>query len=245
MFLSEYAAATALAVNPAAHTLVDVNSIFVGPGYTLSIGGTGAHFDIVADKVHYQGSTGKLWLKDGTGTTDRVVVDSTDSIPLAHDCLSLAGDTFTRLTVLRGMATIESGCTVTNIIVGSRNLGVTESKLVINAGADSPTTAQQWAGIVVSNANPTTLIMFGGVWTQDITVITNIIMYGGRLNLNFGGTYASVQHYGGVIDVSQRGGQKVFTQYERTPGAVLIGEGNLAAVSLPAASSPPDLIYVS
>jgi hypothetical protein len=244
MFLSEYAGTTALSVNPAAHTAVDVNSIFVGPGYTLSIGGSGAHFDISADKVHYQGSTGKLWLKDGGGTTDRVVVDSTDSSPLTHDCLSLAGDTFTRLTVLRGKCTIESGCTCTNIIVGSRNPGVNEAKLVINSGADSPTTAQQWAGIVESNANPTTLIMFGGVWTQDITVITNIIMYGGRLNLNFGGTYASVQHYGGIIDATQRGGQKIFTQYERTPGAVLLGEGNVAAVTIPAASSPPDLVYV-
>lgn len=244
MFLSEYAGATALSANPAAHTAVDVNSIFVGPGYTLSIGGSGAHFDISADKVHYQGSTGKLWLKDGGGTTDRVVMDSTDSNPLSHDCLSLAGTTFTRLTCLRGMGTIEASCTVTNIIVGSRNPGVTESKLVINAGANSPTTAQQWSGIVTSNANPTTLIMFGGTWTQDITVITNIIMYGGRLNLDFGGTYASVQHYGGQIDCTRRGGQKIFTAYERTPGAILLGEGNVAAVSLPAASSPPDLVYV-
>src|SRR3990167_1011641 len=81
MFLSEYAGLTPLSAKPAAHTAIDVNSIFVGPGYTLSIGGSGAHFDISADKVHYQGSTGKLWLKDGGGTTDRVVCDSTDSNP--------------------------------------------------------------------------------------------------------------------------------------------------------------------
>lgn len=249
MFLSEYASATALSVNPAAHTAVDVNSIYVGPGYTLGIAGTGAHFDIGADKVHYQGSTGKLWLKTvdaGGGPTDRIVVDSTDANPLAHDCISLNGaaGTFTRLTVLRGWANIESGATVTNIIVGSRNPGVTESKLVINSGAASSTTAQIWSGIVTANANPTTLIMFGGTWTQDITVITSIIMYGGRLNLDFGGTYASVQHYGGIIDCTRRGGQKIFTQYERSPGAILLGEGNVAAVSLPAASAPPDLVYI-
>ena len=225
---------------------MDVNSIYVGPGYTLNIAGTGAHFDISADKVHYQGSTGKLWLKDGAGTTDCVVVDSTDANPLAHDCVSLAGDTFTRLLVLRGLCTIESGCTCTNIIVGSRNAGVTESKLVVNSGADAPTTAQQWAGIVSCNANPTTLTMFGGTWTQEQggAVITNIVMFGGRLILNHGGTYASVLHYGGIIDCTQKGGLKTFTTYQRSPGAVLLGEGNAGVVSLPAVTAPPNLVYI-
>jgi len=245
-FLAEYASATALSVNPAAHTAVDVNSIYVGPGYTLNIAGTGAHFDISADKVHYQGSTGKLWLKDGAGTTDRVIIDSTDANPLSHDCVSLAGAAFTRLLVLRGLATIEASCTVTNIVVGSRNAGVTESKLVINASAGSPTTAQQWAGIVSSNANPTTLTMFGGTWTQEQggAVITNIVMYGGRLILNHGGTYADVQHYGGIIDCTQKGGQKIFTSYQRSPGAILLGEGNVGVVSLPAITAPPNMTYI-
>jgi len=244
--LAEYAAATALSVNPAAHTAVDVNSIYVGPGYTLNIAGTGSHFDISADKVHYQGSVGKLWLKDGAGTTDRVVVDSTDSNPLSHDCVSLAGATFTRLLVLRGMCTIEASCTVTNILVGSRTPGVIESKLVINTSAGAPTTAQQWSGVVSSNANPTTLTMFGGTWTQEQggAVITNIIMYGGRLNLNHGGTYADVQHYGGIIDCTQKGGLKTFTNYQRSPGAVLLGEGNAGVVSLPAVTSPPNMVYI-
>ena len=246
-FLAEYTALTALSTNPAAHTAVDVNTLYVGPGYTLSIAGTGAHFDISADKVHYQGTAGKLWLKDGGGTTDRVIVDSTSPTPLSHDCISLAGDTFTRLNVLRGMCTIEASCTVTNIVVGARNAGVSEAKLVINASADSPTIAYQHAGIVSSYANPTTLVMFGGTWTQEQggTVITNIMMFGGRLNLNHGGTYADVQHYGGVIDCTLKGGTKTFTLYQRAPGAVLLGENNVSVVSLPAATAPPNLTYIA
>lgn len=245
--LSENNSPAGPTANPAAHTLILLNSLYIGPGYTKTWGGSGAHIQISAEMVHYQGTDGKLWLKEGTnaGGTANVICDSSSSTPFTHDCLQLADTLFDRLAVIRGICTLESGCAVTDITLGSRNANTAESKLVINAGATAPTTVHVYGGVGSSLVNPTTLHMWGGTWTQESggTVITTIEMYGGSLILKTGGTFANVRHFGGTIDCTQGGGRHTFTNYLRLPGATLLGQNNPALVSLP--TTQPALTYIS
>lgn len=249
-FLLENTGPAGPGASMAAHTLIDLNGIYVGPGYTKDIGGSGNHFEVSADVVHYNGTSGKLWLKEGTaaGATDHVICDSSSPSPLTHDCLQLAASTFARLAVIRGLCTLETGCTVTAINVGTRNANTAEANLIINAGANAPTTVTQGSGIVSCMVNPTTLVVFGGEWTQASggSVITTLEVWGGNVILQVGGTYATVRHFGGTIDCTKGGGVHTFTNYMRVPlgstPPVLLGENNQALVSLPTA--PPALTYI-
>lgn len=256
-FLAENDSPAGPTTNPAAHTLILLNLLYVGPGYTKTMGGSGAHIQIASEVVHYRGRTGKLWLKEGSnaGGTANVICDSTDSNPLSHDCMQLtcgatAGpDLFDRLAVIRGLCTLESGCAVTDITVGSRNGNVAEGKLVVNAGATSPTSVTMNQGIGSCLVNPTTLRVFGGTWTQEAggAVITTLEVWGGRVNLLTGGTFTTVRHFGGTIDCESGGGLHTFTNYMRVPhgssAPILLGENNPAAVSLP--TTQPALTYIA
>lgn len=237
-------------VNPAAHAAILLNMLYIGEGYTKTWGGSGAHIQISSEIVHYRGRTGKLWLKEGSnaGGTAEVICDSSDPNPLTHDCLQLADTLFDTLQVIRGMCTLESGCAVTDIKLGSRDYPSNTAKLVINSGATAPTTVTVGSGIGSSLVNPTTLRMYGGEWTQESggAVVTTIEIWGGNLVLKTGGTFANVRHYGGTIDCTKGGGLHTFANYKRIPMGssppILLGENNPALVSLPTA--PPALTYI-
>lgn len=245
--LAENTSVAGPTTNPAAHTLILLNSLYFGPGYTQTWGGSGAHIQISSEMVHYQGTSGKLWLKEGTaaGGTANVICDSSSSTPFSHDCLQLADTLFDRLAVIRGITTLESGCAVTDITLGSRGNTSSESKLVINAGATAPTSTTVHSGVGSCLINATKLVMFGGTWVQEAggAVITTIEMWGGNLILKTGGTFTTVRHFGGTIDCTLGGGLHTFTNYFRLPGATLLGEGNVALVSLP--TTQPALTYIS
>jgi hypothetical protein len=246
-FLAENTSVAGPTANPAASAAILLNMFYVGPGYTQTMGGSGAHIQISSEFVHYQGTSGKLWLKEGTnaGGTASVVCDSSSSSPLLHDCLQLTDTLFDRLAVIRGWCTLESSCAVTDITLGSRNSNTVESKLTINTGATAPGSVTVHQGIGSCLVNATKLVMFGGTWTQESggAVITTIEMWGGNLILKTGGTFANVRHFGGTIDATQGGGLHTFTNYFRMPGAVLLGEGNASLVALP--TTQPALAYVS
>ena len=233
--------------NPASSAAILLNMLYIGPGYTKTWGGSGAHIQISSELVHYQGTSGKLWLKEGTnaGGTANVVCDSSSSSPILHDCLQLTDSLFDRLAVIRGICTLESSCAVADITVGSRNGTSSESKLVVNSGATAPTSVTMHSGIGSCMVNATKLVMFGGTWTQEAggAVITTIEMWGGNLILKTGGTFTTVRHFGGTIDCTLGGGLHTLTNYFRLPGAILLGEGNAALVSLP--TTQPALTYVS
>ena len=234
MFLSEYAGVPGPTADMASLTAVDLDLLYVGPGYTQTIGGSGAELDISADKVHYQGTSGKLWYKDGAGTTDVIICDSTASDPVNHDCLAVTGATNTLLNVLRGKATITGG-TVTRATIGSRNVGSTEAHLVVSSGVTISTDITQYGGLCTCLVNPVLVKVLAGTWTQSAggAIITTLEVYGGRVNLNVAGTYVTVRHYGGIIDLTQAGGVKTFTNYYKYPGAVLVGDGNAAVYGTP------------
>lgn len=238
-------------VNPAASAAILINSLVFGAGYTRTWGGSGAHFEISAEYVLYQGSEGKLWLKEGSnaGGTNTVVCDSSSSNPFEHDCLQLADTLFDRLLLRRGITTLESGCAVTDVKVGTPG-GGTEAKLVINAGVTTPTKVTMLSGVGVngiSAAALTALDIHGGDWTQSAgsNVITTLNVFGGIVRLYTGGTFAEINHHGGIIDAT-RGGLHAATIYRRIPMGVtppiVLGEGNPAMWAPP--TTQPSLIYL-
>lgn len=209
----------------AAFTANTPNLIHVMEGYTQSIGGSGTELDTSASKVWFQGTSGKMWFKDGAGTTAWVIVDSTSSNPLGHDCFALVGATTTLLDVLRGAATVTSG-TVTDFSVASRSLGNAESQLTINSGVTITTSGTIKNGIVNSNVSIPTVRVLGGTWTQATTVTGTTVLdcWGGQTNINFGGTYAKIiARPGALLDFTQDGSVKTITNLYIYPGAVLKG----------------------
>lgn len=203
--------------------LIDVAVMYIGEGYTEDIGGNGSDLDMSAVKVWHRGS-GKLWWKDGSDITEWLIADSTASSPTTS-ILNVTAATTTRLTVLRGGVTVDASGTVTNVEVGRRGSDSNDANLAITAGA-SMTNAKQYAGVTASSAAMTLLDICNGRWTQDTATVTTLNIYGGSFIFKFAGTIATVNHYGGTIDVTQSGGVKVFTDYYKYPGAVLIGENS-------------------
>lgn len=214
------------AVNMAGQTGVDCDLINVLPGVTYSIGGSGNHLEMSADKLHYQGTSGKLWFKDTNGAdiTDWAVVDSSSNDPIAHDCFSFTGATITHLDILRGYATIESGATVTEFIVGSRNANVTESKLVIDAGATSLPLGIQYAGIVNASTAVGITRVSGGTWTQLVGVPTTLECHGGQYIGRKSGTITTCYAMAGaVLDFTQSDGVTTITTLFKHPRAIVRG----------------------
>lgn len=207
--------------NMATLTAVDLDLLYVGDRFTQDIGGSGNDLDISADHVWNRGS-GKLWYKDGGGITDLVTVDSSNGSPTAS-VMNITAATVTLLQLLRGGVTVDGSGTVTNVVVGMRTSPQTDANLTLTAGT-VVTDYKQYAGTTFSSKALTTVVVFGGTLTQDTATITTLYVFGGLVNFNFAGTITTVYHYGGTIDVTQAGGAKIFTNYYKAPGAVLIGE---------------------
>jgi hypothetical protein len=205
-------------------TAVDADLIEVMRGVTYNIGGSGNHIDISADKVSVRSTAGKLWYKDGAGITDWVVIDSTSSNPLAHDCFSYTGATITHLDLLRGWGTIESGATVTAFVVGSEQSGQTEAKLTIDAGATSLPLGMVYSGIVSASTAVGIVRIAGGDWTQLIGVPTTVEQYGGRSTWKKSGTITTVYAFANsVLDFTQADGVTTITTLYKHPSARVLG----------------------
>lgn len=205
-------------------TAVDLDLLQVMQGVTYSIGGSGNHLDIDADKVEYRGTSGKLWLKSGAGTTDWAVVNSTAADPVAHDCFSFTGATLTHLDLLRGYGTIESGATVTEFVVGQYNRNTSEAKLVIDAGATSLPLGEQYSGVVLASTAVGIVRIDGGTWTQLVGLPTTLRCTSGLYIGKASGTITTVYAYkDAVLDFTQASGVTTITTLYKHPSAIVRG----------------------
>lgn len=208
-------------------TAVDADLIYVGPLWGVDIGGTGSgnagHMQISADKVDIKSYAGTTYYTDGDGTTDWVVLDSTASAPLDHNCFSLGGGTVSHLDCLRGKGTIENGATLTQFICGYRNPGSTESKLVLSTGS-TVTTGLQYGGIVEANVAVATSEVWGGVWTQIAGLPTTLRCMGGQYIHKITGTITTlIAGAGANLDFTQSNGVVTVTTLHKHPTATIKG----------------------
>lgn len=230
-FLRQYSGAFAPILNADTAFVTQLIALMiVGEGWTFDIGTTGNPLTANFTKLWTRASAGKTWFADSaTANTAWVVCDSSASNPLSHDCLSVNGATITALDVLRGMTTIIGG-TVTDFTVAYRNANASEAKLVINTGTTITTSGEQYGGIISASVAVPTMIVDGGIYTHEVGAtggMTLLKANAGLVNLNYAGTYTTVRHRPGcVIDVTQDGGIKTFTNYYRYPGSILKGENS-------------------
>jgi hypothetical protein len=205
----------------AAFTGVDADLIEVMAGVTYSIGGIGNYLDISADKVSVRSAAGTTYYKEiAAGVlTDWVVLDSTSSNPLGHDCFHFTGSLITHLDVLRGQGTLESGATVSEFCVDGN-----EGKLVIDAGATSVPLGFLAAGSVIASTVVPTVSISGGSWTQLLGVPTTIEQSGGRSIWKTAGTITTVKAYANaVLDFTQADGVTNITTLYKHPTARVLG----------------------
>jgi len=207
-------------VDMAALTLIDLDKLIIDPGYTEDVGSSGGQLDISADHVWHRGS-GKLWYKDGSGTTDLVTIDSTASSPTTS-VFDVSAGTVTRTQILRGGVTLASGVTATNVDVGMRSSVPGDANVTIGA-TGTVTALNQWGGTCTCSRAVTTATINAGTLNQDTATITTLYVYGGRVNFKFTGTITTVYLYGGILDFTKGGGAKTITTLYRTPGTQLIG----------------------
>lgn len=197
-------------------TAVDVNLIEITDGYNQVIGLTGARMDISADKVNHFGQN-TLYYVDGGGTTDHILVHQSRNPVLSGGApvtaLELAGNKTVNLSVRRGLASVVASTTVDSILLGQHGLNTPEARLTIGSGC-TIASAKNFGGVCTECASAiTTLEMFGGKWTQSTVVLATIWVYpGAHITLTVAGTYTTIYHLGGVIDMRQ-GGAKVITNY--------------------------------
>lgn len=228
-----------------------VNSIYFGPGYTKTWGSSTTPFRVSFEQLLYEASSGKLWMSEGTNAagSNTVICNSSALDPIAHDCLNLAETLYDRLLLRKGLATIQSGCAITDVKVGIDGGGTT-AKLVIADGATSPSVVTMLSGVGLCSLNSSALArldMYNGDWTQNAgsNVITTINLYGGILRLHTAGTFAEINHFGGTIDAT-KGGVHTPTIYRRIPMGltkpIVLGEGNPAMWAPPTAL--PNLVYM-
>lgn len=113
-------------------TTVDLDLLDVQEGYDGYIGADGNPLIISANTVLYRGQ-GSMTYQDGNGTTDLMIVDSSN----LQDAVQLTGSTITRLRVRRGKATVLASFTgtFTDVEMASR-LGGRGAVVEVAAGAN-------------------------------------------------------------------------------------------------------------
>lgn len=187
--------------------------LYIEPGYTNNIGGSGNDLTISATKVTHLGS-GQLWMEDGTGPTVHTVIDCASPSTVVN----LGGASFSNVYVLRGTVTIDATCTATNLYVHYHDNPGSDANVTILAGAGTCTLYRQTGGVVVSENTLATCDLIGGRLTkQGSTTITTLNQNGGECIYNVAtGTIGTCHGQGGRLDLTRSGGVKTITTLYRT-----------------------------
>jgi hypothetical protein len=203
----------------AALTAVDVDLIYIDYSYEGSIGNSGAHLDISADKVIQRGGT--LYMTDGAGTTDWFVLDGGTAV--------LNGDTFTRVTAISGNLTVQSGIgTITYLEIGPRYAGsrLTDISVSLESTTDTVTNLLMSGGRLTSLSTITNAWVTRGTLTQGYNAtgaVTNLYLLGGTCVYNSNATIAVAYVLAGTLDLNQDAREKTISLLKVFPAATVLG----------------------
>jgi len=200
---------------------VDLASLVIHPGYGGDVGLTGTHLTISATKVLHEG-TGTLFYTDGTGTTDRVIVNSTNKVNAA----TLSGSLLTRITVIRGKVTLDSALGAVSILESSFFASQSsDADVVIETGAGTITDLFMNGGQVDCGAAVTTLTQSAGKFIHNEAAsgaIATINQTGGQLVYNDDGNITLANIMGGELDFGQNARTLTIAELKVWPGARVI-----------------------
>ncbi len=187
---------------------------YVDKNFGGIIGSDGAPVETSPATLKMYGGSA-LHFRDGGGTTALVVIACRNSGTI----VTLDGTTITKVVILRGNVTIQSSAaTIVDVEMGWINNRQTDAKLTIKSSA-TVTNLKAFGGNVVSNGLVTNMLIDGATVTQDTITATNVDIYSGRFNYNFGGTITLLNLRGGHTDFTLNDKTKTVTDTNRFPNS--------------------------
>lgn len=179
---------------------VALTKMWVQEGYTGDIGSSGTELFITTALMKFEGS-GKLFWKAGDAVSALAIIKARPATSgITSVTLSGTGTTdFTDIHVQQGRVVIGAGLsTITNLTVNG------DSDVTLGSGT-TITDMRHNAGTITANSVGVTTVICGGIFNLD-TVITGTTfeVWGGQVNLMFGGTYSNtINIHGGMVDFTR------------------------------------------
>jgi len=197
---------TAATTAPAGYDLSakgDLAGIVVGSAFDKAIASSGTPllFDMQANaQVQICGTNaGAIYLKGG-GTQGLQNINVVDM--KSGSTLTLDGDV-DNVRLLKGTVVFSATLTISSsLYIGYINNKTGDVTLTIPAGVTPPASVYASGGTVSNSIGITTLIQSGGIWTQALGTIGNLILSDGKFIWN-AGTLTAVNQFGGTVDGSQ------------------------------------------
>ncbi len=179
---------------------VKLAKMWVQEGYNGNIGASGTELFISADLMKFEGS-GQLFWKAGDDVSALAIIKARPATAgLTSVTLSGTGGTdFTAIHVQQGKVDIGAGLDTLALLT------VNGDSIVSLGSGTTVTDMRHNAGTMTANSVGATTIICGGIFNLD-TVISpaTFEVWGGVVNLMFGGTYSNtIDIHGGLVDFTR------------------------------------------
>lgn len=227
---------------PGATAGVNYTGFLVGPQFAGAIGSDAASLYVGSiTAIDFFGERcAEAWIRVDTG--DTVTGFNVKATSSNSNALRLDGPgTISTLRVTKGKVRIGSGLTVTNLIIVPSTGQDADVMVIIDSGA-TVGSVYMAGGVVYNEAALTTLNVSGGTWYhqgESAFNITTLNVWGGTFEFaSDGGTVATLNQYGGKVDLDAGTGKaRVITTYNQLGGErVITGVGANVTIS-------SDLVY--
>ncbi len=202
------------------NTAVDLDLLWISPGYSGDIGSSGGRLIIAADLIVHLGS-GELWLyaEDNSAglSIDRVVVCAANPSTIVN----IDGDAgaLDHVQVLRGSVTLPERPN-TLLEVGYKTNRASDANVTLPASAGTTAEVMQDGGTLTSDDVITLFNFYGGRCTHGTGAITTLNAMGpGAIVYNSTSTLVTARvGNGATLDLMQNHEQKTITTLWEMPG---------------------------
>lgn len=179
---------------------IALTKMWVQEGYNGNIGASGTELYITTALMKFEGS-GQLFWKAGDAVSALAIIKARPATSgITSVTLSGTGTTdFTAIHVQQGKVDIGAGLSTLALLT------VNGDSIVALGSGTTVTDMRHNAGTMTANSVGVTTVICGGIFNLD-TVITGTTfeVWGGQVNLMFGGTYSNeINIHGGVVDFTR------------------------------------------
>lgn len=210
---------------------VDLNSLFLHPGYAKRLGTSSSPLRLAADLITHQGS-GAFYIASskagGSTLIDEIRIMCQDPGVLTE--ISAESGDEGEVAIVRALrgTTVIKGTTLFPaaglVEVGFIDDRTGDSNVTLETNSDTLSDFKQWGGNCLSQIAITTAEISSGTLFQDSKLITNLNITGGTVTYNHT-ALTTVHVYGGVLDLSQRYSlDMTITDLFIYPGAIVYGQ---------------------
>jgi len=191
--------------------------LFIEKGYAKDIMSSGTPAVMGTTRTVHKGS-GTFYWSPSTAASPRIICDSSNFT----NAVTISGSAAVSLHV-----EITSGKVVYNSTANLSGVWLLSSQALFEAPSSAGTLIRFYMsdGTADVSAAVTDLWQNGGQYTQNVSTLASMVLFGGTNIANADGTGWVL--LGGVLDFSQSSGTKTVAVLETTPSAVIIGDEDL------------------